>query len=142
MTECNIRGYKTCLKNGLRKPSNWGVMIATFFIWVLVDLTYAANQNFDMVVTVQTYVMLTSLMSVVVGILSNQVKGQNLVITGAVGIVISLLTIVTMKVFLTIVAGYLFLYVSIFLFLLQIKYFLCFACHAKKKLERGKHVND
>lgn len=127
----NSESIKNCAVKMLKSPSNIVIIILTYMIWSMLGMSYSSNQNFDMVVTPQYYVMLLSFISILVALINYNTKLVLLAMVGAVTVVVSLLAIVTSKIG-VICLGYPIGYyalcpMSIFLFLLQIKQITCFA---------------
>lgn len=125
----------------LKSPSNWLLMFVTYEVWSLLGMSYSSNQNFDMVVIPQYYILLVSSISILAGLININTKQVILVLAGAITTVISLLTIAISKVgvfFFGYPMGYYVLCpVSVFLFLWQIRKIICFAyCNYKEVLAR------
>ena len=127
----NLESVKNCTVKILKSPSNFALVILTYMIWSMLGMRYSSNQNFDMMVTPQYYVMLLSAISILAALINYNTKLVLLAIVGVIAVVVSLLAVVTSKVGITWLGypiGYYFLYpMSVFLFLLQIKQITCFA---------------
>ena len=142
----NLGSVKNCAVKMLKSPSNIALTILTYVIWSMLGMSYSSNQNFDMTVTPQYYVMLLSFISILVALINYNTKLVLLAIVGAVTVVVSLLAIVTSKIgviWLGYPIGYYALCpMSIFLFLVQIKQITCFAwCQYCEVLKSGE-VSD
>lgn len=143
----NLGSVKNCAVKMLKSPSNIALTILTYVILSMLGMSYSSNQNFDMTVTPQYYVMLLSFISILVALINYNTKLVLLAIVGAVTVVVSLLAIVTSKIG-VIWLGYRIGYyalcpMSIFLFLVQIKQITCFAwCQYCEVLKSSKVVND
>lgn len=127
----NLESVKNRAVKMLKSPSNIVIIILTYMIWSMLGMRYSSNQNFDMTVTPQYYVMLLSVISILAALINYNTKLVLLAIVGAMTVVVSLLAIVTNKIgviWLGYPIGYYALCpMSIFLFLLQIKQITCFA---------------
>ena len=123
---------KNYIQKILQSPSNWLVVVMTYFIWSLVGMRYSSNQNFDMVIANQHYVMLLSLVSILAALINHTTKLIKLAFIGSISILASFLTVVISKVgiiWLGYPIGYYFLWpITLYLFLLQLKEISCFAC--------------
>lgn len=139
----NLESVKNCAVKMLKSPSNIVLIILTYVTWSMLGMSYSSNQNFDMTVTPQYYVMLLSVISILAALINYNTKLVLLAIVGAITVVVSLLAIVTSKIG-VICLGYPIGYyalcpMSIFLFLLQIKQITCFAwCQYCEVLKSGK----
>ena len=61
---------KNNLISHIRKPSNWFIIVGTYLIWLMLGMRYSSNNNFDLVVMSHLYMLLTSLVSIIVGIIN------------------------------------------------------------------------
>lgn len=122
---------KACAMKMVKSRSNWVMLVLTYIIWCLVGLRYSTNQNFDMVIAQQNYVMYLSLASIIVALVNRQTSLVKLAMIGSVTFVISFVTVVLSKVGVTIfgypIGYYLFCPVTLFLMLLQVKEIICFS---------------
>lgn len=143
----NLESAKDCIMKALKSPSNWALIIVTYMIWSLVGMRYSSNQNFDMVVAQQHYMMLLSVVSILSGLINHTTKLVKLAFIGAISTAISFLTIAVSKVGITWlgypIGYYVLCPMSLFLFLLQIKQITCFAfCKYCEVLKSSGKVND
>ena len=139
----NSESVKNCAVAMLKSPSNIVIIILTYMIWSMLGMSYSSNQNFDMTVPPQYYVMLLSFISILVALINHNTKLVLLAILGAITVVVSLLAIVTSKIgviwFGYPIGYYALCPMSIFLFLVQIKQITCFAwCQYCEVLKASK----
>lgn len=142
----NIEAVKNYTVKILKSPSNWALIIITYLIWSILGLSYSTNQNFDMTVTPQYYVMLLSIVSILSGLLNHTGALAKLAFIGAIAVVASMLAIITSKTGIICfgypVGYYLLCPMSVFLFLLQIKYITSFSwskyCEVLKVESQGQ----
>ena len=142
----NLKSVKNCAVKMLKSPLNIALVILTYVIWSMLGMRYSSNQNFDMTVTPQHYIMLLSVISILAALINYKTKLVLLAIVGAMTFVVSLLSIVTSKIgviwFGYPIGYYVICPISIFLFLLQIKQITCFAwCQYCEVLKSGE-VSD
>ena len=141
----NSELFKVCIIRALKSPSNWLLIVLTYVIWSLVGMRYSTNQNFNMVVAPQNYIMLLSLVSIVTALMNYTTKLIKLAFIGSLTFVISLVTVVVSQVgieWLGYPIGYYLLCpISLFLFLLQVKQISCFSwCKYCEILKSGGKV--
>jgi hypothetical protein len=134
LNKCMVNSIsaKACMLKMLKSPSNWVVVILTYMIWSLVGMRYSTNQNFNMAIAQQNYVMLLSLVSIVMALMNHQTKLVKLALIGSVTFVLSFITLAADKVgiiWLGYPIGYYLLCpITLFLSLMQIKQICSFAC--------------
>jgi len=101
-------------------------------------MRYSSNQNFDMTVIPQYYILLVSSISILAGLINTDKKQLILTLLGAITVVVSLLTIVVSKVgvywFGYPIGYYILCPISVFLFLWQIKRITCLAYYNYKEV--------
>jgi hypothetical protein len=99
-SKCRLdsKSAQDCVLKMIKSPSNWVIVILTYIIWSLVGMRYSSNQNFDMVIAQQDYVMYLSLISIIAGLIHHQTKLIKLVLIGAVTTALSFITVVVSKV--------------------------------------------
>lgn len=139
-----------CMSKTIKRPSFWLVLLTTYVLWDMTGRRYSSNQNFDMMVTLHHYILFISGISILTGVLSYNTKLNSLVMTGATAVLLSIFTIITNKVGIVWlgygVGYYLLTPLSIFLFLWQIKTYVCFAyCNCCEGLEENNispAIND
>lgn len=121
----------------LKSPSNWLLIFVTYQVWSLLGMRYSSNQNFDMTVIPQYYILLVSSVSILAGLINTDKKHLILTLLGAITVVVSLLTIVVSKVgvywFGYPIGYYILCPISVFLFLWQIKRITCLASYYNYK---------
>ena len=122
----------------LKSPFNWLLMFVTYQVWSLLGMRYSSNQNFDMTVIPQYYILLVSSISILAGLINIDKKQLILTLLGAITVVVSLLTIVVSKVgiywFGYPIGYYILCPISVFLFLWQIKRITCLAYYNYKEV--------
>src|SRR4051812_33861900 len=75
----------------LKSRSSWGLVIVTYMIWSMLGMRYSSNQNFDMVVMPQYYVLLFSGISILAALIHHNTKLVLLAVIGSITVVVSLL---------------------------------------------------
>jgi hypothetical protein len=74
----NSESIKNCAVKMLKSPSNIALFILTYVIWSMLGMSYSSNQNFDMTVTPQYYVMLLSFISILAALINYNTKMNDL----------------------------------------------------------------
>lgn len=140
ITSClTVNSIKECLIKTSKSPSNWVILILTYLVWYRVGMGYSSNQNFDIIVSHQNYIMLLSLVSIIIAVM-NPVQLGKLAAIGAITFFVSLITIITYKTwasFFRISMGYYFFCpITLFLFLLQLKHICYFTCNSCNQMSK------
>ena len=135
-----------CMSKAVKLPSFWLVLLTTYMLWDMVGMRYSSNQNFDIMVTLHHYILFISGISILTGVISYNTKLNSLVMAGVTAILLSIFAIITNKigiVWLGYPVGYYLLTpLSIFLFLLQIKTYICFAYYNCSELSKSSNTSS
>lgn len=113
-----------CVSKFLNTRYNFSLILFSFIIWYFsLYFSYSSYANFDMLVTVNGYIKHFSLLSIIVGFVSNSSKSSSLVKISIICYVISFLAVMGFKIlFVKSVLGILILFpLSIFSFTLVLK---------------------
>lgn len=125
---------QNCVGDFFKSWKNWVLLFVTYCVWDLLCSRYSANHNFDMVVVPQYYMLLLSSISTLIAFAHKDTKLIKLGMVGPFSIVISMLTIITIKTGYGFAGYNLLLPIAVFLFLYQVKTISSFACCIYKDL--------
>jgi hypothetical protein len=134
-----------CISKAVKRPSFWLVLLTTYMLWNMAGMRYSSNQNFDIMVTLHHYILFISGISILTGVISYHTKLNSLVMAGAAAVLLSIFAIITNKVGIVWlgygVGYYLLTPPSIFLFLWQIKTYICFAYCNYREVSENNNIS-